>query len=661
MRIPGENNVEKIANIAKIIECRSVRARFMFSFMIGLPNSGTTTLLLKLLKRGQQIANSNGLDIYEAILFKDSVTGDSQLRDITDIDDKDDAMLLFSLAKFLVIKHYKVSISEERLQRELCGDTTFQDEEVSSYFREVCGKLFKRMKSIEGSHELKVQITRSHSFVNFLDMNVNKAAYEISSLLGCAYDYNVILFSVLNLFHYTHERLKLPLNLEDEFYNGKYTSEEMHLFELNSALEYFVHYISETFAYQRERPNTLLVGTDAGHLPDDEICDQMKLIKEYAEKIKIDKALSSAGMLFIKKDEESDYEKVKRKFFELVDNDKEFEVHIPMKFMFLRCFLHSTKKLFVKKSDLNSYAKSCHITSDKDVEYFIKVFCKCCSLLVIPCAKEYIILQPENFVKEIDKLYKDRGPDHFKQEDLKYGYLPKYLAKCFWKDPGQYEFYTSVLVSSLLMVEVKDGDKFFMPSLRSKYDTLMPTIHTNSLIVLGSLSLFPFHKQSLFVKYFQNGSNDKFKLTLKDCSHYNVIKFNCQSNADPNMKVEVSIRFRSDLFELFISPESPFSKEENVEISAFLKTACIQVLNNLDGRRPHSIYLAIVCSCGERPSPPHFIQIPLSLREIHGVIKCQHGSTCLDSHPAIHWLKAKPDRNFISPPLEDGNYAFYCH
>ena len=225
--------------------------------------------------------------------------------------------------------------------------------EVNTYFHKVCDKLLKMMK-IEESRELKVGITQSHGFVN-----VNKAAYEIVTILGSThkYMYNVILFSVLNLAHYTLERLRQPLNLDDEFYKEKYTGDELHLFELHRGLEYFVHNIEGTFSRQRDRRNALLVGTDAGHLPEDKICSQIRVIDEYAQRIHIDKAFSPAGLLFVKKDDAKDYEKVKRKFFEMVDKDKEFEAYVPMKFIFFRCFLHSTESSSLLELSLRNMPK----------------------------------------------------------------------------------------------------------------------------------------------------------------------------------------------------------------------------------------------------------------------------------------------------------------
>lgn len=660
------NKIESVFDIARIIESRSVRARFLFSFMIGLPNSGTTTLLLKLLNRQMKLKDSNGLDIYETILFKDSVTGESQLQDITDTEDKNDAMLLFSLAKFLVIKHYKITISEESLQKELCNADVFRSEEVNSYFRKVCAKLFKMMKSIENSREHKVGITRSHSFVNFFDMNVNKAVYEVATILGTTYKYNVILFSVLNLAHYTLERLRQPLDLTDEFYEGKYAGEELHLFELHRGVQYFVHNIEGTFACQRDRPNTLLVGTDASHLPDNKICNQMRLIEDYAQSIRIEKALSPAGLLFIKND--GDYEKVKRHFFQIVDNDKEFEVYIPMKFIFLRCVLYSTNKLFITRAELENYAKACHIVEAEEVNKFLDLFCKCCSICVFPTEDEhrcFVILQPAKFLQGLEKLYKNRAS--LTQEDrdqLKYGLFSEGLARDLWSDCGtesvsRYKFYTSVLISFGLMLKLKDSSKlFFMPSLRSTYDTELPTAKSNSLIIIYSISLLPFHKQCEFVTFFENASNDCYKIVMKECSSYNVIKFGCSVIRRHGVAVEFSIRFRCEFLELLLTPSSTSSEEMNVQVSSFLKTTCIKLLNNICmDFRGLRYNLAIVCPFSEG-SRPHFIKFSTLETSLSGhscdTRRCKFNTDGydLESHPAFHWVKSEfqGDRKYAIHP-----------
>ena len=107
------SDFDSLQNIKDIIDNRSVRARFLLTAVIGLPDSDSSSVLMDLLGRSERIENSNGMDMYQAVLFKDMVTNKSCLKDITEDEDKNQQMLLLSLAKFLVTKHYKLKILDD--------------------------------------------------------------------------------------------------------------------------------------------------------------------------------------------------------------------------------------------------------------------------------------------------------------------------------------------------------------------------------------------------------------------------------------------------------------------------------------------------------------------------------------------------------------------
>ena len=295
-----ENCITKRSDIWEIIFNRHVRTRHLFAVMIGLPNSGTTALLLRFLDRSKAKDDSKGLNIYETILFKDSVTGQYTLKDITDDSSKSDLMILLSLSKFLVAKHYDVKLTDHQL-----SEVMFDHPEVNTYFGELCTKLSQMMKDFNmpatepDPHKLKVMLTscRSYSFINFFDINVNKAVYEAVFILGSNYS-SIVLFNVLDLYYYTKEKLAKPLDLSDSDYNEKYGENERYLFSLHKALHAYVLPIETAFASKRESHNTILVGTHADEL--DSISDAevragevYKLIDTYAKSIKIDGALST--------------------------------------------------------------------------------------------------------------------------------------------------------------------------------------------------------------------------------------------------------------------------------------------------------------------------------------------------------------------------------
>ena len=118
---------------------------------------------MNLLSRNKQIENTNGMDMYHGLLFKDMVTGKSHLKDITDAEDKNYQMLLLTLAKYLVTKHYKLKVIDAWMQwkKEKPTENFFQsctnpfvgDQELSKYFVKICEKLFEMMGAIENPSE----------------------------------------------------------------------------------------------------------------------------------------------------------------------------------------------------------------------------------------------------------------------------------------------------------------------------------------------------------------------------------------------------------------------------------------------------------------------------------------------------------------------------
>ena len=80
-------------------------------------------------------------------------------------------MLLFSLAKFLVTKHYKLQIVDDwrKWKKEKPTKNFFQscvnpfvgDQELSKYFEKFCEKLFKMMEAIQNSIAIPTMATTS--------------------------------------------------------------------------------------------------------------------------------------------------------------------------------------------------------------------------------------------------------------------------------------------------------------------------------------------------------------------------------------------------------------------------------------------------------------------------------------------------------------------
>ena len=207
------------------------------------------------------------------------------------------------------------------------------------------------------SSELKMILTQSQTFINFIDLSLNKAAYEVVFLLGSTYK-SVILLNCLNLFYYTEDKLRKHVEISDESIDSE---EKAHLYGLHQAFEYFVHHVEGTFALHRHSGDAILVGTHAEKFQSMSELNARKdnisrLITEYAQSINIDGALAFNGEVILSQE-------LKEHYFELIDRDERFEEYVPVKFLFFRCFLHSMDKLFITYKELKDYATKCRAVS----------------------------------------------------------------------------------------------------------------------------------------------------------------------------------------------------------------------------------------------------------------------------------------------------------
>ena len=686
---------------------------------------------MDLLGRSERIKNSNGMDMYQAVLFKDMVTNKSCLKDITEDEDKNQQMLLLSLAKFLVTKHYKLKILDDwrKWKQEKPTENFFRsrenpfgsDQKLSKYFEQFCEKLFRMMEAVENptesissrssgvtprgldseksgeltpekagkltpknagelppvksavaklsprgpggatwdptqsqeqtptnagdpasassaelkSSELKMILTQSQTFINFFDISLNKAAYEVVFLLGSTYK-SVLLLNCLNLFHYTEDKLRKHVEISDDSIDSE---EKDHLYGLHQAFEYFVHHVEGTFALHRDSGDAILVGTHAEQFQSMSELNARKdnisrLITEYAQSINIDGALAFNGEIILKQE-------LKKHYFELIDRDERFEEYIPMKFLFFRCFLHSMDKLFITYEELKDYATKCGL-DPAEIRDFLALFRKLCSLFHLKTRGEeqsFVVLQPTKFVKGLDSLYSSRKSlPKVDRLLLNNGLLSEKKARDIWSGPGnesvsRYNFYTSILTTFGMMTQVPDH--FFLPSLRLDYSRDRPSTESNSMIILYNMALIPFHKICLFVDVFTKERSDQIDIVVKflPCADYNVVKFECVK-ADKVIAI-ASVRFRCQYLELFVTGVS----KSYPAVYSVLKTACVKVLNKMctefEGLK---FTLAIVCPKSE--DPLHFAKFDPTVPSGHLTCDdpaCAHQFD-MSSHPAGQWV-----------------------
>jgi hypothetical protein len=108
--------------------------------------------------------------------------------------------------------------------------------------------------------------------------------------------------------------------------------------------------------------------------------------------------------------------------------------------------------------------------------------------------------------------------------------------------------------------------------------------------------------------------------------------------------VDFAVRFRCDFLELFLIPTTLSSEGTNVQVSSFIKTTCIMLLNKISLEFPgFRYYLAIVCP-HSNDSSPHFIKFGTLETSLEGrTCNNQHDVHAynFESHPSFHWVKSK--------------------
>ena len=651
--------------IRKIIMEQSIRANLLHVAIVGLPYSGKSSLLDAIMKRKSgRIGYSDKFEVCEAVVHISQLDETSDWSLATKFQAEGHALAVV-LTQFLARQHKLPSFKNESEV-----EAVFDDSEIQQYFLLSYSQLKQTISKFEDTDSLDRLVTDSLSFINFYNIGVGKAVYELLIILGGSCR-NLLIINVLNLFRDHPDVLRKPVNLGDpKFYEGKYSGEDLELLKLNSALHYYMRAIESGVAHYREGCNTILVGTHADEFESDaKLKERVKqietMIMGYAEEIGVESVINPDMIAVSNVKESNDYEKMRNILIRLIEERKQFEIDLPMRFLFLRCMLHSTKRLFITENKLNAYAVKCSINLENEIRRFIQIFHDCGSLLHLKTPQRaFIILRPVEFVQNLNRLYYIHSDQSFPKaviEATECGIISEKLARSLWQGCG-YEsislcdFYISILLSIGLMVKLKKSDTapvYYMPSLCSKCDTAEPDVFSDSLIIDYSISAIPFHMLCGFVNHFQNHDH----ITLTKSPYCNVVNFAWKSD---DGAANITIRFCRQFLEISITDISEGSHSFLASIYSTVKTGCIEVLNKIRSdlvqfRCKYSII------CPKSKDKPHFVQFNISDTSEGNLkcIKCDCSEIELSKFPArLLWVQAAYQGNFQSTLHPDGKLLY---
>ena len=495
----------------------------------------------------------------------------------------------------------------------------FGDHDIEEGFSRAFESLRKLMVRFEQKGQINHLTTTSLSFMSVVDVGVNKAVYEIMSILAARCK-NFVLLSFLSL-ETDVERLYQTPNLEDRtVYHGRYSArnDDKMLMKLQTTLHYYTRVLLANSGHDCIDNTALLIGSHADKLSKSQVTEAKRKVLQSvngkAEELGIGDAVRH-GIITVDAREKDDAMKVRAALEDLIEQGNRYERNIPLTWLFFRYILFLKKKLFVTRAELFSVGKKCGIQSDDELEEWLGVFQSFGSIIYspsgeFPMLRDNIVLEPVKFIQDLDRLYYVReqqddvmGDMEGHVEKTESGFLAYELAKHLWAD--RCGFYLKVLQNLGIIVQVDeildeacaDTSKcFFMPSLRPYHWKDFPTASSTSLVVIFNTEM-PYHKQSDLVVYLKQHHNRHIRFVSEN--FYNVLHF--KWFVSDSVKIaDIYVRFLGELVEISIemAPEGHQGGLEDTrsEICSVLKTACVEVFHKSTQELPGLQFnLAIVC------------------------------------------------------------------
>lgn len=638
----------------------------MFHLLVnGLPYSGKTTLCKNMgLVSGLQASSASpllGVDHHYEAVLKPAVLGDHE-HQWMELSRLQGDITATSLMHFLVGQHQLPkfdSVSREDLQ------VVFDDPEVQGYFEIACGSLRQLSTQFADDNDVEKLLTGPYSLVSVSDVNMSKEIHEIVDTIGGRHS-NRLLLDVLDLSRCSTDALLKPLDLKDSYYDRRYGSIDV---GSQSALHHFVSSLKEASFEETSANNCVIVGTHADKFSSDNELSTRKtevlnLVKSYSSDIGVSSTAVRPPMIAVDARDGEQCKAVTSAVVDLINTHKKsFEVDVPLRFIFFRWFLCSTKLMFISRSSLVQRARKCCIHDERELDQFLELFRRCGSILSSPFQADflyhYVVLQPVEFLRGLSRLYcveKDASIPQEILQDIRQGLLPDHLLKSLWQGSTEdlmslSDFYISVLQTAGLSCKCGE-DQYYIPSLISKCDSFIPKFDSTSLIVVSDGLDIPYRKQCEFVKYFSSHEQLKELLEFRKSSYYNTTLFSWKSKSDSNPAV--TVRFSRGFIEVGIG--KIFNGMLGIVYSV-VKTAVVDILRKIGSNmKSFRFKLNIVCP-GSQPKL-HFIPFDMLDTSVDAV-QCPTCAERLNPMNKMHaqkllWIQAAYTGSPLSAIHTDG-------
>ena len=546
----------------------NIKTKFkvMLMAVIGLPGSGKTTLVRRLMPAEQMTTHGcPDLGMYEAG-YSSTSRNDKFTPEWGEF--TREQIYGYMILRALINKKKMLPELENWTHENCLPMNCLEDRHLRSHFEKVYKELNDELKRFtETESDVRRQITAEPNYVliNVFDIGANKALYESLPLIARMMN-PILLLNVLDLSRDGGERLRDLPDMKD-------IHERQHILQARSRGHYYVR-IS---AICKSPGHTIMIGTHRDRIPKRDVERKKRLTEAGIRAKAVDVGASESmqtEMLAVNLHDKEDVNKIKAVIEEVVATSKEFDHDLRLTWIFLRSALmtyqYEGSDFLLPREVFDYLAHQCGIVSKEEIEKCLQFFTRIGSLMYSPefFGKHIIIYRPQAFFQKLNILYDsvENGDKHCK-ETLRFGLLCGQVAEEIWGNDKK--FFWGLLkeagVGVPLKVEPKPNnpehhydygidcpyykckqkkDLLFVPGLRTEYlkcarDSCInfgesPTLckehfKDDSLFTIFNCEYVPGHIHTLFVKYLKNQMEKQPRLpnlSLKsDGEYYNCTTF----------------------------------------------------------------------------------------------------------------------------------------
>ena len=590
----------------------------------GLPYSGKTTLYDKLIgmPKRSTVVLEEGLSVSELVILDDM---DEPVW-ITAVNT--DHEILAMAAALAQICAKKKGLPQVLSMPESSPTVIVGDEEcVRSHWRDVKESLRRFVQFINESRNAIMLSTTSLTFLTLWDIGVNKTFFEMMKILAGRCE-NTLMLNLLSLKRDASEtHLYSRMNLKDDHYGTKYVERRKNETEyaVHTTLKYYAANVGIGYWRMKDSEKVILVGTHKDELSDEEVIMAKRRVLFGVEGMLEQEGLAAVVnpvMLAVNTKDDQDVVKVKKAVKGLIRKNK-FERKVPIKWLFLRGVLSSSKQVYVSRAKLSEMSRQCGLQGEEELEKWLDLYRSCASILYcpteeIPKLNENIVVDLPAFIRNLDKLYHvfedPNGVGHLTDckdhiELAKYGFISRDLAIHCLKDSKEPDFYLDVLKDLGVMAkfDVKGAGVtahyliegtlpktvspiwYFMPSLRQKNNIAKPNkkeVPDMLCITISNGGTIQIHRQAQVVQHLISFFAKEGNYIIERVESCNVVKF---KKMIKTICISISVFFLGS--EVYINvvgpPDLPKGflstriMEETKSVFSFVKTACIKVLKSI--------------------------------------------------------------------------------